>query len=416
MPASFAELTSLYSNVNKAPSPLSPDVELTPGASVYEKLSKLHLSRKTSKLAPDPCELAVIVSPKEQTTVAVCLVIVDKLHHEAIWKAWEDNVDGNTSRFKVKIIIHAKHPERIESQWVKQRLVPLTYKPEWNSPEVIRAMLSTMNEGLRDPHVGRFVFGTESCIPLYPLGDIAEKLFEEDLSWLNAFNKGKNNWEVESCFRSVASSVVPPNLVWKSIPGWIMLNRRHAAEISLLATKSCSHSPMGDGVGGKGDTKGCLGNSSAADLVRAWGPGGQYREGYEGVWAPEEVFFPTMLCILGYLSPSGKDQVKRCSVNYARWKKLGDANPISFASLTPSLLAEMRSEGALFGRKFDTDAINLSKWASLILPRPKMLPRSGSERENDEKKDEEEGAKRKRDPEEDESAISEKRVKKEKAA
>ena len=165
MPVSFAELSNLYSNANKAPLPLSPGSELTPGATVYDKLSKLHLSRKSSKFAPVPCKLAAIVPPNEQTTVAVCLVIVDKLHHEAIWKAWEESLYDNPSNFKARIIIHAKHPESIDSAWVKQRLVPLTYRPEWNSPEVIRAMLATMNEGLRDPHVGRFVFGTESCIP-----------------------------------------------------------------------------------------------------------------------------------------------------------------------------------------------------------------------------------------------------------
>ena len=391
---------------------------------MFDKLSKLHLSRRTSQLSPDPCKLAVVVPAKEQRTIAVCLIIVDRLHHEAIWRAWEgenSQTDGSASGFKVRIVIHAKHPERIDSPWIKERMIPMTYKPEWNSPEVIRAMLGTMNEGLRDPHCGRFVFGTESCIPLYPLDYIAEKLFEEDVSWLNAFNKGKNNWEVESCFRSVASSIIPPNLVWKCIPGWIMLNRRHAAEISLLAAKSCSHSPFSEigassnGGSGKGENKGCLGTSDAADLVRAWGPGGQYREGYEGVWAPEEVFFPTLLSVLGYLSPSGKDQVKRYSVNYARWKKLGDANPISFSSLTSSLLAEMRSEGALFARKFDADAVNLSKWTSLVassVPQQKAVSSDGAPLEQDDKL-ESESAKRKRQPDADDSGGADKREKKE---
>ena len=200
-----------------------------------------------------------------------------------------------------------------------------------------------------------------------------------------------------------------------------MLNRRHAAEISLLAAKSCSHSPFGEigassnGGSGKGENKGCLGTSDAADLVRAWGPGGQYREGYEGVWAPEEVFFPTLLSVLGYLSPSGKDQVKRYSVNYARWKKLGDANPISFSSLTSSLLAEMRSEGALFARKFDADAVNLSKWTSLVassVPQQKAVSSDGAPLEQDDKL-ESESAKRKRQPDADDSGGADKREKKE---
>ena len=104
--------------------------------------------------------------------------------------------------------------------------------------------------------------------------------------------------------------------------------------------------------------------------MRAWGPGGQYREGYEGVWAPEEVFFPTMLGILGYLLPSGKDQVKRCSVNYARWKKLGDANPISFSSSRPLFVGRDALRGSLF-HVVGIDAINLPKW-SFIIPKLKI--------------------------------------------
>jgi hypothetical protein len=37
------------------------------------------------------------------------------------------------------------------------------------------------------------------------------------------------------------------------------------------------------------------------DIVSAFGPGGQWSETKGGVFAPEEVFFATMLAILGYL-------------------------------------------------------------------------------------------------------------------
>jgi hypothetical protein len=369
---SFAELSSMYSNNKKPPSPLS-DSAVLPGATVYDKLSKLHFSRKSSKLFAEGTSLANLVPAPEQDVIAVCLVIVDKLPHEEIWKEWleeggkEDLASSSSTSSavvptKAKIVVHAKHPGRITSPWVKERLLPLSYNPEWNSPEIIRAMLATMNEGLRDPRCGRFIFGTESCVPLYRLSEISKALFKQDASWLNAFCKGKNNWESQACFRAVNEKVIPPKNVWKTIPGWIMLNRRHAAEISILASKSCSHAPCNN----KPDRSGCLGVSEDADLVRAWGEGGTWREDNGNVWAPEEVFFPTMLSILGYLNESGKDEVVRKSVTYARWKKLGDANPISFSVLDAELLKEFRKEGSLFGRKFGPDAINVKRWRLLM--------------------------------------------------
>ena len=102
-------------------------------------------------------------------TIAICLVIVDELHHEEIWKWWlgedlETRKDGslldrsinshekelpasssssyscsplhphpsdpshslsngkvNKGTYKARLFIHAKYPERIKSPWVRAR-------------------------------------------------------------------------------------------------------------------------------------------------------------------------------------------------------------------------------------------------------------------------------------------------------
>ena len=104
--------------------------------------------------------------------LAICLVIVDSLPHEDIWRAWlgdtngagsdsistgatalaaesdahtsesqvSSNATGNAdNRFRARLFIHAKHPEKITSPWVQSCLIPAEkcHKPEWNSPEVV---------------------------------------------------------------------------------------------------------------------------------------------------------------------------------------------------------------------------------------------------------------------------------------
>lgn len=143
-----------------------------PGTSTLMKLRKLQAERISFGVR------SVNYVNDKQFTICVLLVIVDKLIHESIWKAWMQ-AENFSSKYKVKLIIHAKYPDKIKSSWVKERTIPETFSPEWNSPEVIRAMLAILEHGLKDPSCGRFVFGTESCLPIYDLERIGDILFEK---------------------------------------------------------------------------------------------------------------------------------------------------------------------------------------------------------------------------------------------
>jgi hypothetical protein len=86
------------------------------------------------------------------------LVIVDELYHEDIWYQWIEKY--STNEIKAKLYIHAKYPDRIRSNWVRQHLIQQNYEPEWNSPEVVRAMNACLEEALMDTSSVRFMIGT----------------------------------------------------------------------------------------------------------------------------------------------------------------------------------------------------------------------------------------------------------------
>jgi hypothetical protein len=93
-------------------------------------------------------------------------------------------------------------------------------RPEWNSPEVIRAMLALLKESLEEDSLcERFVFATESCIPIVSLRTAGEMLFMKELSWLNAFHRPKHRFEEIECFRAVNPDIIPAKCVWKCFPG-----------------------------------------------------------------------------------------------------------------------------------------------------------------------------------------------------
>jgi hypothetical protein len=105
-------------------------------------------------------------------------------------------------------------------------------------------------------------------------------------------------------------------------------------------------------------------------LVAAWGSGGTWTDTGGGVFAPEEVYFPTCLALLGYLRDAdvknGPDEVMRQTITYAEWKKVGDANPIKFTEFTEEICSKMRDSGALFGRKFDRGVCSGDQWDFVI--------------------------------------------------
>lgn len=128
---------------------------------------------------------------QEQRGIAICITIVDVLPHEHIWRQWLEHATAQSSPYKAELYIHAKNPDRIRSRWVKSKLVKTGIRPEWNSPEVIRAMLALLSAALEDPSNGRFIFVTESCIPIYDLNHIGTEIFEQEKSWLDAFDTPK---------------------------------------------------------------------------------------------------------------------------------------------------------------------------------------------------------------------------------
>ena len=151
--------------------------------------------------------------------IAILVVIVESLPHEDIWRSWMSQGDDSKCEYQAELFIHAKHPEKLRSAWARERLIRSSLKPEWNSPEVVRAMLALLSESLKDTQCGRFIFATESCIPIQRLDIAGGMLFNEDKSWLNAFHQPKNRFEEAECFRAVRSDMIPFTSVWKSIPG-----------------------------------------------------------------------------------------------------------------------------------------------------------------------------------------------------
>lgn len=112
-------------------------IDVIEGATLYEKIDKMAFQNAMC-LPPDQTAFSRHTSSAVRPRrIAVCLVIVDTLYHEEIWKRWTENeLNDPDCPYKAELYIHAKYPESITSAWVKQRVLPGSFRPEWNSVEV----------------------------------------------------------------------------------------------------------------------------------------------------------------------------------------------------------------------------------------------------------------------------------------
>lgn len=49
----------------------------------------------------------------------------------------------------------------------------------------------------------------ESCIPICNLQEIGDELFQQDVSWADAYHMPKDNYEQQYCFHAVNPSIIP---------------------------------------------------------------------------------------------------------------------------------------------------------------------------------------------------------------
>lgn len=349
--------------------------------------------------------------------IVVCAVIVDNFPHEDIWRKWMDSGEttssssnspvnqsssaGNGKNTKInneqtnkcdnvkirataEMFIHAKSPEKIKSDWVKSKTLSHTYRPNWNDVRVVRAMIALMKEAIeskneQQPKVTHILFCTESCIPITSLHDAAKRLaitnhcsndnggFTIDInrSFVDAYDKNSfklTKFDEQSCW-NMLRKYVPEDAIWKALPGWCILSRKHAISVLNLSCQQTDEKDGNEQTRGKNAD----GNDSNVELWPA----------FSEVWAPEEVYFPTILALAGHLP--GPEVISE-SLMFAKWderaKNHSDrAHPLVYdGQLSRQLLDSINidEEGKtipdrfLFMRKFK-QSMSVDLWSSVVL-------------------------------------------------
>ena len=156
--------------------------------------------------------------------IAFLFIIVSHFPYEELWRSWLEGVPS------ASIYFHSKNPEKVTSEWVRRNLITssngdiITYRPDWGSVELVRAMIALLRHALRDPDNQRFCFLSEACIPALPAAEAAALLLGAERSWIDVKFRPNNGY-------SALHQFSPMRCGWRVCKAdqWCMLTRQHAS-------------------------------------------------------------------------------------------------------------------------------------------------------------------------------------------
>lgn len=342
--------------------------------------------------------------------LTLMFIIIDDLPFECIWRTWLRATTNATQNF-VRVIIHAKYPDRVQSPWVKAHLCKsFQLKPEWGSLELTDVMFRLLNEAVHGDgsdcshshhgerisydeshelarHSSHFCFVSESCLPIVSLDTALERIgiipsqakpghqseavmdssgeqaiglpvqkhVVPEQSWLFYSPKATNGYAQQYQF-SVLQGVIPPECLLKS-DQWALLSREHALKILELPHRLRNDDLSAEDVdhSDTNDTRSTIYKKNAGEasaLLRL----------FKNVRASDELFLPCSLSILGYITAhastdsaaedSQQALVLRRQLTWCDWSE-GGKNPRSYGpqDFTTQQLESARAKGCLFFRK-----------------------------------------------------------------
>ena len=364
-------------------------------------LAKPH-HQTTGAVADDAKKSASAVQPTTKTTkhLALLFLTIDDLPFEHIWRAWLAGAGGGGSGgMTVSVLCHAKYPDRVKSDWLKQRLLIdrersgnaggsraggdskvhyLTRRPEWGSVEITRAMIDLVEEGLlvgeddeevddgaksdskgdatttntarfistpvhEDstaplPPVDQFIFVSETCLPVATLAEVEDTLFggTDDSTAANA-----------SSWLKARNS---PNNGYARQQQWDRMNKAIPTENIWKADQWIlmirEHAEAVARAGRRNPSSDASNSSSNYNRVELW-------ECFKRTRASDELYFPTVLSLLNIISGGDQkrdgneskndadlgDQVANRRITYCDWS-MSARNPASFNVLLEGRKAE----------------------------------------------------------------------------
>ena len=109
----------------------------------------------------------------KQPKIAFLFLTIGDVHQPEVWSRYFEGFKG-----KYSVYSHPKFPEKVQTTWLKDALIPERVETGWGY--ITRAYECLLKEAMKDTENIKFVTISESCIPLKPFQPFYEYLKKDD--------------------------------------------------------------------------------------------------------------------------------------------------------------------------------------------------------------------------------------------
>ncbi|KAG7550639.1 Glycosyl transferase family 14 [Arabidopsis thaliana x Arabidopsis arenosa] len=158
----------------------------------------------------------------QKPQIAFLFIARNRLPLEFVWDAFFQGEDG-----KFSIYVHSRpgfvlSEATTRSKFFLDRQVNDSIQVDWGESTMIEAERVLLRHALRDPFNHRFVFLSDSCIPLYSFSYTYNYIMSTPTSFIDSFADTK-----DSRYNPRMNPIIPVHN-WKKGSQWVVLNRKHA--------------------------------------------------------------------------------------------------------------------------------------------------------------------------------------------
>ena len=238
-----------------------------------------------------------------RTRLALLFLTKGDTHHGDIWREYIAEAPE-----AVRIFCHPKEPRLLAGGFLEGTSIQAHYDTAWGDVSLVRATLALLRAALEDEEMTHFVLLSESCVPVRPLPEVLKLL----------------DWNPKSRF------------AWRDLGKASPTEKRRALEL-----------PQVPAACWRFQSQWWLLERTAAE----WVARADYTDVFAKMEVPDEGYFSTVLCLLGY--PLA-DRVVQTPCTWTHWE--GGPHPLEFAVLPTTEVESILESGALFARKFPRGA------------------------------------------------------------
>lgn len=147
--------------------------------------------------------------------LAFLFLTIGNINQHELWRIFLNNNEHLAS-----VYVHAKHPEKVTDSLLKNNVIPDIIETKWGDYSLVKAMINLLKAALQDRDNYKFIFLSESCVPVKPFKDVYEELTSDGNSYIN-YNDNSHQWR----YTLLQSNKLIKKENWYTASQWCILNR-----------------------------------------------------------------------------------------------------------------------------------------------------------------------------------------------